>query len=380
MQTSVIFGIALDAMFASFAAGLLIILTQGWHGRLSLDTELVGAQKFHKKPVPRVGGIALLIGMAAALIFSPTAPGQRADASMLLLAGMPAFAAGLIEDVTKNASVRGRLLATFGSALLACWLLDACLPRLDVWGLDNLLYLMPLAAIIVTAIAVAGVANAINIIDGFHGVAGSAVVIILAGMGFLAWRSGDVFVTHLAVIGAGATIGFLLINYPTGRLFLGDGGAYLLGFWVAEVAVLLILRNPAINAWQVLAICSYPVIEVLYSIYRKKVIRKISPGIPDRLHLHMLIYRRVVCQLVPRNDQQPWIRNAGVACILAAWIAAMTLMAVWVGDTVAAAVTVVIANVLLYLAVYTRLVRGRWNFNTGFVPRFRADAPAREMR
>jgi UDP-N-acetylmuramyl pentapeptide phosphotransferase/UDP-N-acetylglucosamine-1-phosphate transferase len=141
---------------------------------------------------------------------------------------------------------------------------------------------------------------------------------------------------------------------------MGDGGAYLLGFWLAEVAVLLVIRNPVINTWQVLAICAYPVIEVLYSIYRRKVIRKSSPGAPDRLHLHTLIYRRVVCQLLPRNDTRPWIRNASVACIIALWITVLTLVAVWIGNTTATAVTVLIANTLFYIAVYTRLVRGRW--------------------
>ncbi|MGH8808952.1 MAG: MraY family glycosyltransferase, partial [Noviherbaspirillum sp.] len=279
-------------------------------------------------------------------------------------ASLPCFLVGLIEDLTKKVSAMTRLLATFSSALAACWLLDAYLSRLDTWGLDSLLQLMPFA-LVVTAIAVAGVANSINIIDGFHGVAGSAVAIILAAMGFLAWQTGDIFVTKLALLGIGATLGFLVVNYPTGRLFMGDGGAYFLGFWAAEVAVLLVARNPGVNAWQVLAVCAYPVIEVLYSIYRRRVIRKTSPGAPDRLHLHTLIYRRVVCQLIPRNHDRPWIRNAAVVWIVGTLIAAMAVIAVWLGDTIPAAVAVVIAETVLYAAVYARLVRGRWDLNPG---------------
>jgi UDP-N-acetylmuramyl pentapeptide phosphotransferase/UDP-N-acetylglucosamine-1-phosphate transferase len=375
------------AASASFAASLLIVLTQGWHGKHSLDGDIDGIQKFHTTPVPRVGGVALLIGMLAAFFFAAFGFDYPAAALLdtgsvakLLLAAVPAFLAGLMEDMTKKISAKSRLLATFASALLACWLVDASLTRLDMWGGDALLQLSPVAAVIITAIAVAGVANSINIIDGFHGVAASAVAIMLAGMGFLAWRADDVFVANLALMGIGATVGFLLINYPTGRLFMGDGGAYFLGFWLAEVAVLLVVRNPDINTWQVLLICSYPVIEVLYSIYRRKVIRKSSPGAPDRLHLHTLIYRRVVCQLLPRNDKLPWIRNAVVACIIATWIAAMTLIAVLVGDTIAAAVSVLMADVLLYIAVYTRLVRGHWRL-TPLVPAgvFRSRPVIREL-
>lgn len=369
MAASGLFDIVMTAAIVSFAVSMLIVLTQGWHGPLSLDQDVTSAQKFHKKPVPRIGGIALLLGMLATFIWSAVDNPQlarqvdaNAAAFTLLLAAVPAFLAGLKEDLTKKVSVRTRLFATFASALLACWLLEACLPRLDIWGLDKLLHFVPFA-IVLTVFAVAGVANSINIIDGFHGVAGSAVIIILAGLGFLCWQVDDLLVTGLALAGIGTTLGFLLVNYPTGRLFMGDGGAYLLGFWVAEVAVLTIVRNPAINAWQVLAICAYPVIEVLYSIYRRKVVRNMSPGAPDRLHLHTLIYRRVVCQRMPRNNAQPWIRNATVACIVGTGIAMTTLIAVWVGNSIPAAVTVVIVEILLYMAVYTRLIRGRWGLS-----------------
>lgn len=356
------------AALSSAAASLLIVVTQGWHGKLSLDSDVSGIQKFHKTPVPRIGGVALLIGMVSVFIASALGfmdgshpdRGGLSNLSLLVLAALPAFLTGVIEDLTKRVSVTTRLLATFASALLAAWLLDAYLPRLDMWGVDTLLAASPLLAIVITAIAVGGVANSINIIDGFHGVAGSAVIIMLAGLGFLAWRADDAFVTSLALLGIGATLGFLAINYPTGRLFMGDGGAYLLGFWLAEVAVLLVIRNPQISTWQVLAICSYPVIEVLYTMYRRKVIRKTSPGSPDRLHLHTLIYRRVVCQHLRRNDDRPWIRNAAVAWFVGSWIAAVTLINVLLGNTMATAVSGLVVHVILYITVYTRLVRGRW--------------------
>ena len=361
-------GTVVVAAVASFTACLLIVLTQQWHGKHSLDKDVESVQKFHKTPVPRVGGIALMTGILAVFILygfdhSYVKQIDVIDLFKLVLSAVPAFLAGFVEDVTKKVSVKARLFATFASALLACWLLGAYLPRLDMWGVDTLLQLSPLAAIAITAVAVGGVANSINIIDGFHGVAGSAAVIMLAGLGFIAWRVDDIYVTNLALLGVGTTVGFLLMNYPTGRIFLGDGGAYFLGFWLAEVAVLLIIRNPQINAWQALAICSYPVIEVLYSIYRRKVIRKTSPGAPDRLHLHTLLYRRLVCQRLPRNDRYPWVRNATVAVLVALWVSLATLAAVWVGDTIPLALTVLAGNTLIYVAVYTRLVRGHWCLN-----------------
>lgn len=377
--------IALSAA-AGFAASFLIVLTQDWHGRLSLDKDVAGVQKFHETPVPRIGGIALLLGVLAAFAsgMHDYTVGQDVDDLLLLklvIASSPAFLAGVTEDMTKRVSVKARLTATIASALLAAWLLDAYLPRLDIWGVDALLDVAPLLAVVITAVAVAGVANSINIIDGFHGVAGSAVVILLAGLGFLAWQADDIFVTNLALIGIGATLGFLAINYPKGRIFMGDGGAYFLGFWVAEVAVLLVIRNPGIGTWQVLAICGYPVIEVLYSMYRRKVIRKVSPGMPDRLHLHTLIYRRLVYRLLPRNERRPWLRNAAVAWVVAGWNTVTTVAAVTLGDTTLAALAVLFANVVLYVAVYGRLARGRWTRNrAATASAFRSRAVVREMQ
>ncbi|MBC7500211.1 MAG: glycosyltransferase family 4 protein [Herminiimonas sp.] len=365
MPASGIFDIVMVAAIASFTISMLIVYTQAWHGKYSLDYDLAGIQKAHKAPIPRVGGIAVVTGILVVIILSAIDDPysvRHVDVDglfLILLAGMPAFLAGLQEDLTKKVSVKMRLLATFTSALLACWLSGAYLSRLDIPGIDTLLGFVPIA-VCVTAFAVAGVANSINIIDGFNGVAGSAVVIILTGLGFLAWEAGDVFIVYLALAGIGATLGFLAVNYPTGRLFLGDGGAYLLGYLLAEVAVLLVIRNPTINAWQVFAICAYPVIEVVFSIYRRKVIRKLSPGAPDRLHLHTLIYRRLVCQRIPVNRYRPWIRNAAVACVVASWIAMTTFMSVAFGTTISGALAVLLLQVMAYLTAYKRLVRGRW--------------------
>lgn len=363
-----LFGIVLTVAIASFALCMLIVFTQHWHGRLSLDHDLAGVQKMHTYPVPRIGGFALFGGMLLAIVFlqfvypAMAKPFYAIQIGKLLLASVPAFLAGIVEDLTKKVSVRIRLLATFASALIACWLLGATLVDVDTAGFDVLLKFSPIA-IVFTVFAVGGVANSINIIDGFNGLASSTVAIMLSGLGFLSWQAGDVFVMQLALLGIGVTLGFLLVNYPTGKLFLGDGGAYFLGFWLAEVAILLIVRNPPVNSWQVLAICAYPVIEVLYSIYRRKVVGNNDPGKADNLHLHSLIYEKVVCRVFRSNDAMPWLRNAMVTPMIATAVAMLALIAAWAGRSYAAAVVIVLFEIWLYLAAYTRLISGRWHLN-----------------
>lgn len=365
ITSSEILEIIFAAFFVSLAVSILIVLTERWHGRYSFDKDVNGIQKVHKNPVPRTGGVAVAIGIFSAsmlvLFANPADPSNTEGYGVfkLLIAAAPALFAGLVEDMTKCVSVKARLLATFCSALLAAWLLGASLPRLDIWGMDTMLEFLPFA-LAITAFAVAGVTNSVNIIDGFNGVAGGAIVVILSGMGLLAWHVGDTFVLQLAIAGAAAALGFLVVNYPTGRIFMGDGGAYLLGFWAAEVAVLTIVRNPEVTAWQILAIYAYPVIEVVFSMYRRKIVRKAEVGAPDRLHMHSLFYRRVACQKIPRNTSYPWIRNAAVACFVSTWIAVATFMSLSFGDTVPAAVALVLTQALAYMAYYTRLIRGHW--------------------
>jgi UDP-N-acetylmuramyl pentapeptide phosphotransferase/UDP-N-acetylglucosamine-1-phosphate transferase len=357
--------IALIALFMSVLICALNIATERWHGSYSFDADVTSIQKVHSRTVSRTGGIALAAGVIAVPLFANLNPHDlllteegQAALVLLWLAAMPAFLAGITEDLTKKVSVGTRLCSILVSALLAAWMLGARLPRLDVWGIDAALGLLPVS-LALTAFAVAGVSNAINIIDGFNGVAGATVVIILSGAACLGWREGDVLIVELALVGIGATIGFLLLNYPTGRLFMGDGGAYFLGFWAAEIAVLAVVRNPGILTWQILAIYAYPVIEVLFSIYRRKILRDTTAGAPDRLHLHSLFYRRIARHRLSAR-RYPWMCNAGVACFVTSWLAIATLGALVFGNSMGGAVTLVVVQVLAYLAIYMRLVRGHW--------------------
>lgn len=349
----------------SFLVSLLIVHSQKWHGFISHDHDLDGVQKVHALAVPRVGGLAIVGGIlfgavCCSLLYPELMPAKRMTAVVLLVAaGVPAFLAGTVEDLTKRVSVRIRLLATFASALVASAVLGATVTELDIWGLDNLLRMTPVA-VLVTALVVAGGANAINIIDGFNGLAGSVIMIMALAIAAIALQHHDMLVVTLSSLGAASALGFLLVNFPRGKLFLGDGGAYFLGFWVAECAVLLLVRNASVNAWQVLSICAYPVIEVMFSMYRRRIIQQVSPGAPDRLHLHTLVYRRVVRKLIKVEPPQAWLRNATTAGVIVPWVAVMALASVLVGESILASMALVLFQVLFYLAVYTRLVRGRW--------------------
>lgn len=271
--------------------GYLIVRYEAVHAHWSHDPADAGPQKFHAKPTPRIGGLCVMAGLfvsgAALLAMGQSAPGEQFG--YLLLASLPAFLGGITEDITKSVSVAPRLMLTMLAAAIGVWLLGATIPRLDVPGFDVLLRWAPFA-IAFTLFAVGGVANSINIIDGYNGLAGGHAVLVLAAMAWVSALVGDnlLFVSTLAMVGA--LLGFLAWNYPKGKIFLGDGGAYLLGFWLGELSVLIVVRHPDVSPWFPMLLLVYPIFETLYSMYRRKLVGGLSPGQPDRMHLHQVIY------------------------------------------------------------------------------------------
>jgi len=293
----------LIAFLVSTVCCLALIRYQHLHGHLSSDHDTEGIQKFHASPVPRVGGIAIFFGLTAALLSYFIGNYYVAHfASLLLISAIPCFAIGLLEDLTKKIGVKERLAGAFISAALCGYLFQAWLGNVQIFGFDTFLSI-PAISIIFTCFSVAGVANAFNLIDGYHGLSSVVAAIILLALAYVAFQVGDAPILICAFAGVGAILGFLLWNYPKGLIFLGDGGAYLIGFWVAELSILLVLRNDSVSKWFPLLLCFYPIFETLFTIYRRVILKRGSAGIPDAAHLHQVIYKRVVRWAVGSSEE-----------------------------------------------------------------------------
>jgi UDP-GlcNAc:undecaprenyl-phosphate GlcNAc-1-phosphate transferase len=277
------------AWFVTF----FVLRYEDFHSHITLDAD-AGVQKLHSKPTPRVGGMAVFLGVFSAIGLAAM---QNADIKtnlgLLLLAALPAFLGGLVEDLTKKVTPLVRLVLAFMSAALAFFLLDARLDRVDIWGLDWLLANSLLFSFLLTMVAVGGVSHAVNIIDGFNGLMSGYAVLAFSAFAAIAWWLDDDFLFLVSMASAGGILGFLYFNFPKGRIFMGDGGAYLIGFMLAEVSVMMIVRHGVVSAWFVLAVLALPVFETVFSIYRRAFVQKTKIGMPDALHLHTLIYRRI---------------------------------------------------------------------------------------
>lgn len=346
------------SFLVAFVVTMLLVWSAARHAHLSGDTDKSQPQKFHSRVVPRIGGVGIMVGvLAGGALAAWNGYGDWAMLGLLTLCGMVAFAAGLIEDLTKRVTPLQRLLATMAAAALAAWLINGVIPRTDLLGLSSILQ-FSVVAVMLTLVAVAGVANSVNIIDGFNGLASMCVAIMLAAVGYVAFKVGDMFVMHAALITLGAVLGFFVWNYPLGLIFLGDGGAYFLGFWVAELSILLIQRNEAVSPLFPLMVCAYPIFETLFSMYRRKVVRGRPVGQPDAAHLHSLIYRRIMRRLaVAPGVDLPLRRNSMTSPYL--WGLCMTTAfpsVVWWGSDSMLGIALVVFCAI-YISIYRAIVR-----------------------
>jgi UDP-N-acetylmuramyl pentapeptide phosphotransferase/UDP-N-acetylglucosamine-1-phosphate transferase len=303
---------AAAALTCAFFVSMFLVLTKKHHGHLTMDST-IGVQKFHAEPTPRVGGIGIYLGLLLAW-FVVHEKGVRDILGIVLLAGLIPLVCGLAEDITKRVGVLPRLLATMAGGIAAWLLTGVCLNRVDIYGVDWLMTLTPVA-VIFTAFAVGGVANAINIIDGFHGLASGTTMIALMALGAISAEADDPELAIACFLVAASIAGFWLVNYPWGKLFMGDGGAYFSGFALAWFAVLLPVRNPEVSVWAGLLVCAYPVIEVIYSVVRRAM-RHQSPGAPDSGHLHSLIKVKLIRPKLAAQGVDKSVRNAAVSPIV----------------------------------------------------------------
>jgi UDP-N-acetylmuramyl pentapeptide phosphotransferase/UDP-N-acetylglucosamine-1-phosphate transferase len=346
---------------ASFAVTIGVVRSANALARVAGDHQLDGPQKFHHRPVPRIGGAGIVVGVLAGVGWVAWRDAELGRAAlMLMLCAVPAFAAGFAEDLTKSVSPSRRLAFATLSAALAVWLVQAVITRTDLPGLDWLVGL-PVGAALVTMFVVAGVANAVNIIDGFNGLASMCVVLMLAGLAYVAFQLNDTLILWLALAGIGAVLGFFALNFPAGLVFLGDGGAYFLGFYLAELAILLLHRNDTLSPMFPLLLCIYPVFETLFSIYRRKWLRGQPVGMPDAAHLHSLIYRRFLrwaagAEVTPR---QRVLRNSMTSPYLWVLCSLSVLPAVLWYDSTAILGSFIVLFGLSYVVLYWRIVRFR---------------------
>lgn len=356
----------LIALLSFLASMIAVLFVRRWFRKHAHNYGSDMPQRFHHGAVPRIGGLGMLFGWFMGMTVATCIPnlgmylGVSFDlamyASLVSIVSLVVLV-GVAEDVTQRVSVRWRLLCTGGAGLLAVYLLDITVPRLglplvDVWWASSSWLGMALAVV-----AIMGLTHAFNIIDGYNGLAGSVAVLIGLALTHISLQVGDRQLAALSLILVATTLGFLIWNYPRGLIFAGDGGAYLWGVVIALISIKLVQRHATVSPWFVVLLLIYPVWETFFSIYRKWV-RGDSPGLADALHLHQLIYRRLVRALFQDDEVKDLLsRNNRTTPYLLAFTLTSVVPAIlfWNNTWVLMFFTVLFA--VAYVGSYLMIVR-----------------------
>jgi UDP-GlcNAc:undecaprenyl-phosphate/decaprenyl-phosphate GlcNAc-1-phosphate transferase len=267
---------------ALIAFVIVVLLTPavGGMARLLGVVAEPGGRHIHKRPIPRLGGLAIFLG-----ILVPSLAFLSLDGEMrgIVLGAAVACVVGAIDDF-RGLSPIPKLAGQVAAAAIPCafgtWIDHFTFPFLGVVDLPAWVG-MPL-----TVVWIVAVMNMVNFLDGMDGLA--AGVCAIAGLTFaiLALSLGKIDAAVLSAVVAGACIGFLRHNFFPARIFMGDSGALVLGFTLATVSVAGLLKTAStVVLFLPLLVLAVPIIDTSFVVAKRiKYRRPISS--PDRSHLH----------------------------------------------------------------------------------------------
>lgn len=268
----------LQFIFALLLAAACIPPLARWATRLGL-TDSPGPRKVHATPIPRIGGVAMAIGIFVPVLLTQPLQG--------FLVGFVAGAATLIAfgvwDDRSTLDYRAKFIGQIAAVVLCMWLGDV---RIDSIILDQRLQLPEWVATALTFLFLVGVTNAVNLSDGLDGLAGGMSLLCLCAIALFAAMSGNGLVVALALIECGAILGFLRFNTHPAQIFMGDSGSQLLGFSIGVLAILATQGDgSSLSAGLPLLLLGIPIIDTLAVMWHRIRAGR-SPFSSDRNHLH----------------------------------------------------------------------------------------------
>ncbi|MDV4146551.1 glycosyltransferase [Shimia sp. FJ5] len=342
----------LPVFLAALVVSGVIVLTRSAHihrtAKGHADLEI---QSVHQQPTPRVGGLAVAAGLFVASCLLYEVYGNLL--SLVLVAAIPIFCAGLLEDIGSYSSPRTRLYVAILSSLTMVVFTGQTLNSGLAPGLDQLLQVFAVGALF-TVLATVAVCHSFNLVDGMNGLAISVASIAALALAAIAYSVGDFQVAAMSGAIASAALGVFFLNFPYGRVFLGDSGAYLLGFSVAWTGVLLLSRNPDVSSWAVLLTIFWPFIDTTAAVQRR-VLKRVPISKADRLHFHHVVMRGL--EASPQLGVSKRIANPLTTFILLPFVAIPAGLGVLTAQDNRLALLCLLLCVCGYFAIKSAVIR-----------------------
>jgi len=264
---------------------LAMVVTMAWLpliGRFAAKWRIVdhpGARKVHATPIPRIGGVAMAMGVLLAALLA--IPIDASDRYFLAAAGVLTLIGGL--DDRFDLDYRIKFL---GQIVAAVIVVVGGHVQIQTLSLEDRVLLPEWLAVPLTLVFLVGITNAINLADGLDGLAGGTTFLCLCALSMLAYSSGQTSCAALALAFAGAVLGFLRFNTFPASIFMGDAGSQLLGFAVGVLSLRATQGgNSDVSAATPILLLALPILDTL-SVMVQRVNEGRSPFSADKNHIH----------------------------------------------------------------------------------------------
>ncbi len=340
----------------SFALCCVIILSARYGFSRRGDIDASAIQSAHSVFAPRVGGLAIYLSV---LGFIPLSMFGFVPISFILdlkireiiwifISASPVFLVGLAEDLGYPMKPSKRLAASIASSMLVIIIFKVWVSELGVPGLDAIISLMPVG-IAFTLFATAGVVNAFNLIDGLNGLSCYVSISTAIALSVVAFEVSNIQILIILLLLSAAILGFMVLNFPMGKIFLGDAGAYMLGHLLVWSAIMLINFETDISAFAILLIFFWPVADTGLAIWRRWKQGKPTAR-PDRLHFHQLVMRYLEIRVLGRGRRH--LANPLSTIILAPLISVPQILGVLFWNDLNSTIIITILMTLIFVMTY----------------------------
>lgn len=328
----------LELMLLIFSMFLVAI---NWNMLFSLFKlpSYTSKQRLHHAEVPRLGGLIIYLFLSFLAFFKF----ESNLLILLLISFIPIAFISIKEDFFHNTTPQARILLMILGCLVFLIFTPSDFPVIDIPFVKQLLNLK-FAGLAFFVFSMLVIINGNNLIDGVNGNMGMTNFIQLLVLAILGFEIGDYEFSSLCILFSMPLIVFIFFNFPFGKIFMGDLGAYFYGFTLSGLVIYFFGKYDNFFSWNAVLILFYPAMELLFSFVRKKFFQKQSPLLPDVKHLHSLI-----CQHI-RKTQKTFNNSYCIVFLLPFILISITSLLFY--DELRWLLMILISGVFLYVSMY----------------------------
>lgn len=264
--------------------------------RKFLNNNYTAIQKIHEGEIPRSGGLLFFVPFIILNIFLENK--VSFELLPLSIGSVIIFAVSFYEDLSQSLSTFIRLIIICIGTIIYLYLTN--IPEIKI-SIIMFLTQFKIANYILFTLSIMLIINGFNFIDGLNGLSSFNFFSILLSSYIIAENSNDFEITNYIIYLYLISALVFFLNFPFGKIFLGDSGSYLFAFISGSILILIFSRNNELPTLLAMVVLAYPITELLFSIIRK-IINKRSPLDPDIGHLHHLVFNKISGSKFFRNN------------------------------------------------------------------------------